>query len=104
VTLGDSVAARRIRVVRTTANLFPLLGVSPFLGRSFISEEDQPEVPRVIVLSYGMWQSEFGGDPNIIGQSVIIADREPVGAQQPLSPDHRSSDTWHDPRTGAERG
>ncbi len=75
VTMGDTVTARRIRVLRTTANLFTLLGVGPLLGRTFSEEEDQPGVPRVIVLSYGMWQSEFGGDPEIIGRSVTIADR-----------------------------
>ncbi len=75
ITIGDSLSARRIRVMRTTANLFPLLGVNPILGRTFSPEEDLPEVPRVVVLSYGMWQSEFGGDPNIVGRSMIIADR-----------------------------
>ncbi|UCD25119.1 MAG: ABC transporter permease, partial [Gemmatimonadota bacterium] len=75
VTMGDSLSARRIRVMLTTANLFPLLGVNPIVGRTFSAEEDQPEVPRVIVLSYGMWQTEFGGDPNVVGRSMIIADR-----------------------------
>jgi len=75
ITMGDSLSARRIWVMRTTANLFPLLGVNPILGRTFSPDEDLPEVPRVIVLSYGMWQTEFGGDPNIVGRSMIIADR-----------------------------
>ena len=75
VTLGDSVAARRIRILRTTANLFPLLGVSPLIGRTYAAEEDQPGGPRVVVLSYGLWQSEFAGDPDVVGRSVIIADQ-----------------------------
>jgi putative ABC transport system permease protein len=75
VTMGDSLAARRIRVMRTTANLFSLLGVNPTLGRTFTAEEDRPGVQRVVVLSYGMWHSEFGGDPDIVGRSVIVADR-----------------------------
>jgi putative ABC transport system permease protein len=61
--------------MRTTANLFPLLGVNPVLGRTFSADEDLPDVPRVVVLSYGMWQTEFGGDPNIVGRSMIVADR-----------------------------
>lgn len=75
VTMGDSASTRRIRVVLTTASLFPLLGVSPILGRTFTAEEDRPDVPRVIVLSYGMWQTEFGGDPDVVGRSVTIGDR-----------------------------
>jgi len=73
VTMGDSLSSRRIRVMRTTANLFPLLGVNPILGRTFSADEDIPDVPRVVVLSYGMWQTEFGGDANVVGRSIIIA-------------------------------
>jgi putative ABC transport system permease protein len=75
VTMGDSTSARRIRVVLTTASLFPLLGVNPILGRTFTAEEDRPDAPRVVLLSYGMWQTEFGGDPDIVGQSMTIGDR-----------------------------
>lgn len=74
VTMGDSSSVRRIRVLRTTASLFPLLGVNPMMGRTFSAEEDFPDAPRVVVLSYGMWQTEFGGDPDILGRSVAFAD------------------------------
>lgn len=75
VTLGDSVSARRIRVLETTASLFPLLGVRPLLGRTFSPEEDQPGAPLVAVLSYAMWQAEFGGDPGVVGKSMTISER-----------------------------
>jgi putative ABC transport system permease protein len=75
ITMGDSLSTRRIRIMRTTANLFPLLGVNPLVGRTFSVEEDLPDVPRVVVLSHGMWQTEFGGDPDIVGRSMIVADR-----------------------------
>jgi putative ABC transport system permease protein len=77
VTLGDSAGAgvRRVRIARVTANLFPLLGVPPLLGRTFGPDEDQPNGSRAIVLSYGMWQRDFGGDPDIIGRTVSILDR-----------------------------
>ncbi len=77
VSLGDSVGTgvRRVRIARVTANLFPLLGVQPLLGRTIGPDEDQPNGSRVIVLSYGMWQRDFGGDPNIIGRTVSILDR-----------------------------
>jgi putative ABC transport system permease protein len=75
VTMGDSLAARRIRVMASTANLFPLLGVSPILGRAFTEDEDRPGVARVIMLSYGMWQTAFAGDPDVVGRTVVIGDR-----------------------------
>ena len=53
-----------------TASFFPTLGVKPHIGRFFNEHEDKPDAERVIVLSYGLWQGHFGGDPNVIGQSI----------------------------------
>ena len=55
-----------------TANLFPLLGVSPVLGRNFTAEEDQPGGPRVVMIGYGLWQRRFGADRNIIGRGILL--------------------------------
>ncbi len=54
-----------------TANYFDVLGVKPSLGRSFFPEEDRNPAP-VAILSYSLWQNEFGGDPNIIHQTVEL--------------------------------
>jgi predicted permease len=54
-----------------TANYFDVLGVKPFLGRAFFPEEDQKATP-VAVLSYSLWQNQFGGDPNIINQTAEL--------------------------------
>ncbi len=54
-----------------TANYFDVLGVKPFLGRSFVPEEDRRPAP-VAILSYSLWQNQFGGDPNIIHQTVEL--------------------------------
>ena len=70
VTLGDSSGVRRLRVLRATANTLPMLGVNPIMGRFFSAEEDLPGASTAIVLSYGMWQNEFGGDPNILGTTL----------------------------------
>ncbi len=56
-----------------SANFFTTLGVEPFLGRTFQPGEDKPGAPRVVVLSYGWWQRRFGGDQNILGQSLTIS-------------------------------
>src|ERR1043166_4080549 len=56
-----------------SGNYFDVLGVRPVLGRGFLPEEDQvPGARPVGVLSYGCWQSNFGGAPDIVGHSVSI--------------------------------
>jgi putative ABC transport system permease protein len=55
-----------------TTNLFSMLGVDPILGRTFTPEDSKPDQPRVVVLSYGLWQRRFGGDPKIIGRKLNI--------------------------------
>ena len=63
---------KRIGAVSVTANFFPTLGVSPVLGRSFTSEEEQPGKDRVVVMSDSLWRREFGGDPQVIGSSIVL--------------------------------
>jgi predicted permease len=55
-----------------TSNLFPLLGVAPYRGRTFTPEEDKTQAPRAAVLSYGLWHRRFGGDENVIGRSITL--------------------------------
>ena len=57
----------------TTADLFPLLGISPMLGRTFLAEEDKPsEGGRVVVLSHRLFQTRFGGDQSILNQQITL--------------------------------
>ena len=53
-------------------NLFPLLGVKPALGRTFLPEEDRPGGPRVALLSHGLWKRRFGGDHGLVGRDIQI--------------------------------
>jgi putative ABC transport system permease protein len=53
-----------------SANYFSMLGVQPALGRNFAEAEDEPGTTRVALLTYGYWQTRFGGDPNIIGHTI----------------------------------
>jgi putative ABC transport system permease protein len=62
----------RVFAPAVTANFFSVLGVEPVIGRTFQTGEDKPGAPRVTVLTYGMWQRRFGGDPGILGQSLTI--------------------------------
>jgi putative ABC transport system permease protein len=57
---------------RVSASFFPLLGVEPALGRSFLPEEDLPGAERVAIISNGLWQRRFGADPSIIGKPLTL--------------------------------
>ena len=58
-----------------TWNYFSVLGVEPFLGRSFLPEEDQnPASHPVAILSYRIWESRFGSDTELVGKIVHIND------------------------------
>jgi predicted permease len=71
--LGDPVALPGMGV---SPNFFSILGVSPGLGRSFVPEDGLPGHEQVAVLSFGLWQSRFGGDPGVIGRRILV-DGEP---------------------------
>ena len=59
---------------KTTANFLPVLGVQPELGRSFFPEEDQGERGYVVMMSYGLWQTRFGGG-DVVGKPVTLDGR-----------------------------
>jgi predicted permease len=60
----------------TSWNLFPMLGVQPVLGRSFLASEDRPDANAVVMLSWGLWKRRYGGDPGILGKKILL-DAEP---------------------------
>lgn len=57
-------------------NHFDMLGVAPLLGRGFLPEERDPGRGDVVILSHGLWQRRFGGDPEIIGRTLRIEGRD----------------------------
>jgi predicted permease len=65
----------RVDVQLISANLFPLLGVQPQIGRGFLEEEDQPGRDRVVLLSDSLWRRRFHSDPGVLGRKVILNDR-----------------------------
>jgi len=68
-------APTRIDAAKVSANLFSVLDVMPALGRGFRPDEDQPG-NDVAVLSWGLWQAQYRGDPAIVGATVML-DRRP---------------------------
>jgi predicted permease len=65
----------QISASRLTASVFPALGVSPLIGRTFTQQEDESS-QQVAVISYQMWRSRFHGDAHILGQKILL-DRKP---------------------------
>ena len=64
--------AIRVTGVETTGSLFPTLGVKPLLGRVFGDRADEPGQPHVVVLGNRIWRDDFGGRPDVIGQSLEL--------------------------------
>ena len=69
---GNGGPPERVDISPVTANFFPLLGVDPIHGRHFTAEDEAVGGPRVVMLSYGLWQRRFGGDPAIVGRSIRL--------------------------------
>src|SRR5207253_8420362 len=68
-----------------TTNLFSLLGVNAIKGRTFLPDDGKTGQPRVIIISYDLWQRRFGGDPNINGRKLTLNNQpnEIIGVLQP---------------------
>ena len=75
VTVGRGEAASRARAVGASANLFPLLGVRPVVGRFFPLEEDALEANPIAVLAHEYWERRYGSDPEILGRTIDVDTR-----------------------------
>ena len=95
----------------TSYQLFEVIGASPMMGRTFARGEDRPGAEPVVVLSYGLWQQELGGDPAIVNKRIVLNGTPttvigvmPKGFYFP-SPEYR---LWRpltlDPTSGVYRG
>jgi putative ABC transport system permease protein len=62
----------RIFAVRTTANIFPMMGLRAALGRTFSASENQPGHENVVVLSNVIWRERFGSDHTILGKDIVL--------------------------------
>jgi macrolide transport system ATP-binding/permease protein len=63
---------------RVSDGFFKTLGVTPVIGRDFYYGEDKPEPQRTTLLSYSAWQKRYGGNPNALGQAVVLDDNSYV--------------------------
>jgi putative ABC transport system permease protein len=62
----------RVSALGVSDGLLPILGVTPFLGRSFTREDDSPDSPGTVILTYGYWNRKFGGDRSVIGRTIEL--------------------------------
>ena len=93
---GQGSELRYVQDMRVSAQYFNVLGIVPILGRSFSEEEDRPNGPNAVILSYALWQSALRGDRQIVGQSVMLKG-EPYTVVGVLPPDAKPTgiaDLW----------
>jgi putative ABC transport system permease protein len=90
----DAATPQRLRCYSVESNFLKTLGVAPLLGRDFTADENRQGVPKVALVSFGLWRSQFGGDPHILGQTMILDEERvqiagvlPPGFQMPQSGD-----------------
>ena len=74
LTLTRGEYPERILGTRVTANAIPMTQTAPILGRTFREDEDRPGGPRVVVLSYELWQRRFSADRNALGSVIRLDD------------------------------
>jgi putative ABC transport system permease protein len=72
VNLTGLAEPERLESLTVTDAILPALGIEPLLGRRFTAQDDQPNQAPTVMLTHGLWQRKFGGNPNIVGQSVRI--------------------------------
>ena len=93
--LTGSGEPERLTAAGVTGNYFQALGVRPALGRTFLLENESPGRDQVTVLSYGLWQKRFAGDPAIVNKTVTLDGKtcEIIGVMPPdFSP--QTAELW----------
>jgi macrolide transport system ATP-binding/permease protein len=93
-TLTADGQAEGVAGLRATPELFGLLGAAPLHGRLFTADETTPGRDTSVVLSHGLWQRRFGGNPAIVGRTIRLSD-VPVVVAGVLSPTFRFPQLGH---------
>jgi predicted permease len=86
----------RLSGMLVSADYFQVFGLQPLLGRAFAADEDQPGADPVVVLSYSLWQSRFGGDPDILKRDLKLDGKAHriIGVLPPGSFDREETVFW----------
>lgn len=85
VTLSSQDSPEHLKVMGISASGFKVWGVSTVLGRDFGDADDQPGANRVAILTNAFWQHKFGGNPTILGKTLVLDDQpySIIGVLQP---------------------
>jgi putative ABC transport system permease protein len=70
--VGGGAEPARVSATQVSGGLLPTLGVNPLRGRLLTAQDDTPESPAVAVISYGLWQRVFGGDPSLLSRDIRL--------------------------------
>ena len=70
--LTGSGTPERVLGADVTADFLSVLGIQPSLGRGFTVDDDRPGAPAVVLLTHALWQRRFGGDPGLVGRSIVM--------------------------------
>ncbi|HTI71097.1 MAG TPA: ABC transporter permease [Candidatus Limnocylindria bacterium] len=73
--IGNESGSDMVSLASVSANFFPLLGISPLIGRSFLPEEEAPGAGNVVLLGENLWRKRFGADPSLLNKSIRLGDR-----------------------------
>jgi putative ABC transport system permease protein len=75
----------RIRGASVSADLFPMLGLTPVIGRHLLPDEDRPDARAVALISHAMWEKRFNADPDILSRQIYLNNRpyDIVGVMPP---------------------
>jgi len=73
---GTTREAEQVLGLRVSAGFFSVLGVKPFLGRTFLPEEETLGKNHEVILTYGLWKRRYGGDPSLVGRTITIDGQE----------------------------
>ncbi len=110
VTVTGGERPERVTEREISTGLFSMLGVAPLLGRDFVRAEEEVDAARVVLVSYGFWQRRFGGEPDVVGNTLMIDDRpHTIVGVMPAGLDFlRANDIWtamrRDTGWGSSRG
>ena len=80
---GDPV---RVTGAAVSSDLLPTLGVQPLIGRLFTDLDDRDGAPGTTILSYRFWQTQFGGDPAVVGRDLLLDGEKYIGHRRDAAP------------------
>jgi predicted permease len=106
VTLTGAGDAVRLPAAAVTASFFPVLRVTPAMGRTFTAQEERLGAAGVVVLSDELWRSRFAADPNVLGKAITVSgiDRSVIGVMPAGFAFPGASALWLPLAVGADPG